>query len=103
VQFYAGGNRPRIAGGPPFVRLGHDGLRVDFRGSSPNNDCHWDREPILDRKEQTMTESLVTRPDTSDMAAVHKVFRSSLASAPSSLPACRATSAGNSWPTTTRM
>jgi len=29
-----------------------------------------------------MTESLVNRPDTSDMAAVHKVFRSSLASAP---------------------
>ena len=29
-----------------------------------------------------MTESMSTHPDTSDMAAVHKVFRSSLASAP---------------------
>ena len=41
-----------------------------------------ERRRQAQRSEQTMTESPGVHPDTSDMAPVHKVFRSSLATAP---------------------
>ncbi len=94
----AAGRRPSRARPPPLGVTMETRLDSSERSGSvpPGTGCRHRG------KGETMADPGAPRPDTSDMTAVHQVFRSSLSAAPPSWPVPRATTPGGpSSPTTT--